>query len=297
MANEDVRDYPCALCGGETFAPIACVAPYTNGQILHVCEGCGLVQVPRRRSAATIAAIWSDEVFADAYTDRTYTARIPHVLARQTFVAATINDTLGLKGKRVCEIGAGEGQFLEILRGAEYGADVFGIEPSARNCESLAELGIENFCGTIEDWRASDQAKRKRFDIVAILWTLENTSDPRTMLEGAHEMLAENGHVVVATGSRILVPFKKPLSYYLGRGEPVDQHPFHFSANTLEGLLAETGFRKIFVNRYIDNDILCVIARKSGPAGSIPWRGDDWRAVVDFFERWHRETRDHYADA
>ena len=112
------------------------------------------------------------------------------------------------------------------------------------------------------------------------------------MLKGAYETVKDGGHVVIGMGSRILVPFKKPLFHYCGHGEPVDQHPFHFSFNTLKGMLAEAGFRMAYVNRYIDNDVMCMIGEKvADPAADIEWEGDDWQAVMGFFERWHKDTR------
>ena len=83
---------------------------FTGDQPIHICTSCGFVYVKRRRSAEAIAASWSEEIFGDGYT-----ARIPAVIARLTYVAELLDQTLGLAGKRVCEIGAGEGEFLRIL--------------------------------------------------------------------------------------------------------------------------------------------------------------------------------------
>ena len=296
MTKTGYDTYPCAICDGEDFAPIDAVQTYTNGQLLHACKACGLVQAISRRSAQEIAKAWSEDVFAETYTKHTYTAKIPHVLARQTFVAATIDDALPLKGKSLCDIGAGEGQFLEIVRQPEYDADVFGVEPSTKNCQLMSDLGIENFAGSVGDFHESPESSKKKFDIVTIMWTLEACSDPRDMLDAAHGILNEGGHVVIATGSRIMVPFKKPMQYFMGSGEPVDQHPFDFSHNTLEGMLAVTGFKKTYVNRYIDNDVLCMIAQKRPSGEEISWQKDDYQAVIDFFSRWHEDTKSYYTD-
>lgn len=56
-------------------------------------------------------------------------------------------------------------------------------------------------------------------------------------------------------------------------------------------MLAVNGFETVATNRFIDHDVLCVIARKREPGASIPWQGDDPAAVADFFARWHRETK------
>jgi len=138
-------------------------------------------------------------------------------------------------------------------------------------------------------WSKSGVPDRYRADIVTLIWTLESSTSCRALREAASRILAPGGHIVVATGSRILVPFRKPLHLYLGP-KPLDIEPLRFSANTLRGMLAVNGFEPSTINRFIDHDVLCVIARKREAGASIPWQGDDPAAVVEFFARWHRET-------
>lgn len=292
MADDDgMKDWPCDLCGSEDAAEIEPARHYTNGAPLHVCRNCGFVFVRRRRSAAAIADSWSNEIFGSAYT-----AHIPAVIARLTYVAQFVQQTLGVEGKRLLDIGGGEGVFLDMVRGPEYGAKVFAVEPSGTYCKAMAGRGIDCFAGTIEDYLASDQAELGSFDVVTVMWTLENCQSCRVMLDGAWDLLRDGGHIVVATGSRILVPFKKPLQYYIGPGNQ-DTHAFRFSGNTLRGHLAKSHFEVIESNRFIDNDILCLAARKADRTQEIPWQGDDPQAVLDYFDRWHAETKQFYAGA
>ena len=228
--------FPCDLCGMDDPAEIEVARCYTNDQPLHVCKNCGFVYVRERRSAQDIADSWTNEIYQSSYT-----ARIPAVKARQMFVAETIDTTIGLKDSRLCDIGGGEGQFLQMASSAEYGAKAFAIEPSAGNCAKLTTLGIESFHGTIEEFIAADDGTAK-FDIATIMWTLENCQNCRTMLDAAYALLKPGGHLVIATGSRILVPFKKPLNLYLSH-QVADAHCFRLSASTLEGLLAISGFK------------------------------------------------------
>ncbi len=291
MSDEDFATFDCDLCGSPDAEEIAVARNYTGDQPIHVCKGCGFVYVRRRRSAARIADDWSDELYASKYT-----ARIPAIKARHVYVAELIDTTIGLKDKALCDIGGGEGQFADMIRAPEYGARVFAIEPSAANCERMRDLGIESFTGTIEDYVAAPEHAERKFDIVTVMWTLENCQSCRGMLDAAYRILEPGGHIVLATGSRILVPFKKPLRYYLGPN-PADTHAFRFSANTLNGLLAVSGFEAAHVNRYIDSDILCLVAARTERAKEIAWEGDDWREVVDFFDRWAHESEAYYADA
>ena len=279
----DANEFPCDLCGETAAVEVPHCREFTNGQPIHICRGCGFVHVKRRRSADDIAATWTEEIFGSGYT-----AAIPAVTARLTYVAETVRNEIGLDGKRVCEIGAGEGSLLDILRGERCGASVFGIEPSPQNGGLLATAGIPHFTGTIEDFLATG-LEQGGFDVAAIVWTLENCQDCRGMLAGARELLADGGHVVVATGSRLLVPFKKPLHTYLSTNE-ADTHSFRFSANTLQALLTVSGFEVTYVNRFLDHDVLCVIARRSDSAAGA-WQGDSYLDVYSFFERWYVDSK------
>jgi 2-polyprenyl-3-methyl-5-hydroxy-6-metoxy-1,4-benzoquinol methylase len=284
LMKSTYSEFSCDLCGSSDAIEVPHVQKYTNNQLIHICKTCGFVYVKQRRTAQEIADSWSNDLY-----EKKYTARIPAVKARQVYVAETIDVELGLNNKTLCDIGAGEGQFLEIIKSSDYGAKVFGIEPSEKNCSQLSGLGIANFQGTIEDYANSQGFKENQTDIVTIIWTLENCYSCMDMLKTAHKLLKPGGHIVIATGSRILVPFKKPLDYYLGQN-PADTHLFRFSARTLTGLLSESGFRRTYINRYIDSDILCVIGRKESPDLVISWEKDDFRSVEDFFNRWHIES-------
>ena len=299
MKPEGLTLYPCDLCGGKALAEIPSSKHYSGGWPAHVCRSCGFVQVALRRPPEAIQKAWADELYrADdkaRLSNATYTARMPAVHARQVFAADFLAEAVALRGKRVVDIGAGEGDFLAILRGPEHGAAGFAIEPSAANCELLKQAGIESFHGTIEAYMADSAGARRRFDAATLVWTLENCQSALGVLKAAAGILEDGGNVLVATGSRILVPFKKPLQYYFG--PRMDVHPFHFSANCLKGLMAAAGFEITNVNRYIDSDYLTIVGRKAKPGTRIPRTGDDPDAVLDFFARWHRETQNHYKDA
>lgn len=284
-----LAEFPCDACGSDRAFEIDCAKEYTKGWPLHACADCGFVYVRRRRPAQAIADSWSDELYGTHYT-----ARIPAVVARQTYVAEFAHAAVDFRGKRVCDIGAGEGTFLDMLRVDRFGALGFGVEPSAANGRLMDAMGIPNFVGTIEAYRASPAAKPESFDVATVLWTLENCQSCRFMLDAAHDLLAPDGRIVVATGSRILVPFKKPLHYYLGPGDQ-DTHCFRFSRNSLSAVLANSGFETLAVNRDIDSDILCVVARKAPKGKPLARAKDDPASVLDFFARWHAETKAHYA--
>ena len=288
--SDTYREFPCDVCGADDPVELPHSRDYTAGQPVHICRACGFVYVVRRRSAERIAEVWSTEIFGG-----TYTAAIPAVVARLTYIAEFVQTTEGLSGKSVAEIGAGEGKFLSMLKD-RYGAGVFGIEPSSANCRTITAASIPNYNGTIEAYVESGDPRVGTFDFVFVLWTLENCQDCKAMLCAAHRLLKSGGAVVVGTGSRILEPFKKPLHAYLS-ALPADTNAFRFSANTLRAVLAVCGFDPSRINRYIDHDVLCVVGRRLDDGASPPpWSGDNYLDVYAFFERWHVDTRMYFPD-
>ncbi len=295
MGTDSFALYPCDLCTSQDLAEIPAAPHYMDGRPLHVCRSCGFVQAAYRRTPEALQRMWAEEIYRadDArISDKTYTARIPAVVARQTFAVEFLAEHVDLKGKSICEIGAGEGQFLDMLRVPRFEMDTFAIEPSKDNCAILDDLKIRNFIGTMEEYSA--QASGEQFDIAALIWTLENCQSASGVLAAAHDAVKPGGHLVIATGSRILMPFKKPLQYYLGPN--VDVHPYHFSANALTSLMHQAGFKVTAHNRFIDSDYLVLIGERVESSDGLAMPTDDFAEIINFFDRWHRETQAHYAD-
>lgn len=284
------KDYPCDLCGSDEPIEIPYARLYTGNQPIHVCGSCGFVYVRARRSSEEIARVWSEEIYGGAYTAKKHPAMMP----RYTYVAEFLATHVDLTAKKVCDIGAGEGFWLKYLRD-NYGIVPFGIEPSPSNCAELRQLGIPSFAGTIEQFGKTPEGAACQADVVTIMWTLENCLSCLDMLKGAAAILPEGGRIVVATGSRILVPFKKPLFAYFSH-VPADVHCFRFSANALQTALGKAGFSTIATNRYLDNDILCVLAEKTSDSEATQFKRDHPLEVLSFFERWHQDSLHYLRD-
>ena len=126
------------------------------------------------------------------------------------------------------------------------------------------------------------------YDIVTLLWTLENCGSAKAVIQAAKRMLKPGGKLIVATGSRILVPFKKPLWAYID-DSPADLHPWRFSVRTLINLLSANGFELSHTNSTATSDYLVASAIIHGDASPIGLV-DDHNEVIDFFNRWHEDT-------
>ena len=270
-----MTEHDCDLCGFGDFTPIEVARPYIgDNEPPVVCMGCGFIYVRERRSSAEVAKSW-DDIWGEGYT-----SEWPAVKARLFYVAEWLDQTIGLEGKSLLDIGAGEGTFLKMAR--ERGADGQGLEPSSKNAVDISVSGISCWHGTIEDLVGVDG-----YDIITILWTLENCADCIGMLKRARELLKPDGVVVVATGSRILVPFKKPLSSYFS-DNPADMHCFRFSEKSLRrsGMLAE--LMPLQTNRFEDSDWL-VMPFKNGSDKILAEFCDSPRKILDFFQSWSEQ--------
>ena len=270
--------HDCDLCGSDDFTPIEVARPYIgDNEPPVVCMKCGFIYVRNRRSSAEVAKSW-DDIWGEGYT-----SEWPAVKARLFYVAEWLDQTIGLEGKLLLDIGAGEGTFLKMAR--EKGANVIGLEPSSKNAYYMNEVGIPCGVGTVENYDFFD-----KYDIITILWTLENCADCIGMLKRARELLKPDGHIVVATGSRILVPYKKPLSKYFSDNPP-DTHCFRFSEGSLVRAGDHAGLATTDVNSWQDSDWLVMIFghKEHEPSLHKTWRYDELQEVLDFFQSWSEQ--------
>lgn len=224
------------------------VAQHYMKEPLYTCEGCGLVFADRKSSEETFQA-WEGKI--DNY-DPTW----PAARARLVYVAEFLKQN-GLCND-VFDISMGDGFFMEECQ--RRGAMTAGMN--------------DNFVGYGMD----------KVEVICINWTLENTADPVGMLRWAGKHAK---YVCVATGSRILVPFKKPLWAYLD-DSPAYLHPQHFSRGTLSSTMGYAGMAPHATNRFMDTDYLVSIAHVGTEQW---WAGDNTNKVIEWFERWHEDSK------
>jgi ubiquinone/menaquinone biosynthesis C-methylase UbiE len=266
-------DQPCDICDCREAYRLPQADEFGSGGVF-VCHDCAFIHVKERRSSEEIAASWG-QIFGEGYT-----SRWPAVEARLRYVAMLFDQRHGWKNKHVLEIGAGEGRFLDIAR--ELGAaHCAGIEPFEGNCERIRKAGHTAFQGTAEQAPVGQY----HFDVVVILWTLENCQNCTRMLEIARRFLCQGGSLVVATGSRILVPFKKPLSTYFSQTAP-DTHSYRFSAKSLVRALNKSGFNHVELNDFRQCDWLVAEAQVRKTTDLVYQSSDDPQEVLDYFRRW-----------
>ena len=257
----------CDLCGSPG-------TPLAQFPAAHVCDGCGFLFVPERRSPREIAHDWQ-AIYARKLYDPTW----PGVRARLFYVAEWLDRYLVLKGKAVLDIGAGDGFFLQQVKAR--GGHAVGLDPSPVNVAAIRTNDTYCFHGAVGSIGEAGQ-----YDIVTMNWTLENCGDCLEMLRWARDALSPGGHVAVATGSRILVPFKKPITSYFGTLKP-DLHCYRWSDVSLRRAMYEAGLLWQRENDWMQNDVLLAVG-KANDFDDKTGGGTDPHEVRRFFAEWEK---------
>lgn len=132
-----------------------------------------------------------------------------------------------------CDVGTGEGIFLEAL-----GGQGVGIEPSEESCKKAAQHGVKIVGHTIED--LSLIAKNNSVRTVSLFHVIEHLEHPDVEIRRIYDALPLGGFLIIETpniDSPVfkLREYKDPLIYI--------EHLWYFSEKTLRALLEQSGFR------------------------------------------------------
>jgi 2-polyprenyl-6-hydroxyphenyl methylase/3-demethylubiquinone-9 3-methyltransferase len=114
-----------------------------------------------------------------------------------------INDRVGLKGKRVLDVGCGGGILSESM--AELGAEVTGIDLGEAPL-AVARLHLKESGQKVEYLQISaEHLARERpgdFDVVTCLEMLEHVPDPASIIRACAQLVKPGGTVVFSTINR-----------------------------------------------------------------------------------------------
>lgn len=154
---------------------------------------------------------------------------------RAQFVAQRFPE---MKNKRMADIGAGFGLFLEEMKNIWPAADIFAIEPSLEMAQICCGKGITVLETTLED---VDPAQR--FDILTSFELFEHLHDPLPFVQKVRELLRPGGWFFMTTlnalGFDIQVLWEKAKSVF------PPQHLNFFNPSSISLLLEREGLEVI----------------------------------------------------
>ena len=165
----------------------------------------------------------------------------------------------------VLEIGASDGSFLKVLKDQFPNLKITAVETDDITLESRRKIvGKDNSFSSLDELIE----KNREFDIVCFFHVFEHIKEVAEFLEKIKKILAPNGRVLIEVPS-----LDDPLlSIY--HSEPYErfyfqkQHPFVYTASSLERTLERSGFSTIQTIPYqrygLENHISWMVKKKPG---------------------------------
>jgi len=270
--------------------PIEVTRSYVqNNDILYVNKATGICSAKLPININEVVQYWSNNIFKSS-SPEDYNAFLPFATARLFYVFRSMVDFFNLttdSNLTIADFATGQGVLLNIIKNFSKNLNLVGTEHSGDLVEMLSNSGFNIQSTPV----TSKMPSLFEADIGIINWTLSCCADPYDFLLGVRNNLSDSGYVVVAESSRIMVPYKKPLSYLLNPTHPTNIHPFYFSKNSLAALLQSCGFEVRYTNRFFDSDVLLIIAQKSSmPNQDKKLVVDSAEDVINFFNKYHELT-------
>lgn len=155
-----------------------------------------------------------------------------------------------LAGKKVLEVGCGDGNFSSILK--QLGVDIYGNEPSKPFRDLALAKGI-NVDSLFVDENYSHSAAP--FDAVVSREVMEHVPDPINFLKNIRRVLKHDGYVLIEVPN-----FEKALSecrYY----DMFPDHLSYFTSQSLTAAMLISGFKGVSIYYGMDNEFLYAIAQ------------------------------------
>lgn len=246
MVRSELPPIMCDLCGARVKKVL-----FDWGTTTVVrCEGCGLVfrkmaqELSQEELTAFMEEVGDPQKSPSVRYDAHYAEGDPRVALWRSFLDEMDRLNPG-DGRRLLDIGAGRGAFLDVARKA--GWEVTAVELSASNSAYIREAyAVPVFTGVMED--AGFPADQ--FDAVTMWDVIEHLKSPTTTLREVHRILKPGGLLVAYTPNHdsLIAVASRWLHGVSSRRFPLERllypvvHVSFFTPRTLTRLLRKTGF-------------------------------------------------------
>jgi len=195
------------------------------------CSGCGVLRTLPEMTEAELARFYPNDYWGEDKEPSQEWIRTSQ--SEKTGFLASCH----LYSGRILDVGCGSGFFLRALDSGKW--DRFGVETgeAAAKAANRAIGRGRVFRGTLIESECEDVA----FDAVTFWSALEHMNEPRANLTEARRILRPGGTLIIQ------VPNAAGYQARMFGGNwfalDVPRHRYHFTPQTLEGLLSQTGFK------------------------------------------------------
>lgn len=215
---------------------------------LYQCRACGLVQFDTEP-----VAYYRDVIRAGGGSSTMYELRKKQY---EQFISY-----FGLQGKKILEVGCGQGEFLAILE--EFEVNAVGIEHSGILVEKARKKGLRVLQGFIED--ENSIVEDAPYDAFVQFNFLEHQPRPAEMLRGIYANLGPAGVGLLT------VPSWEYILENDGYYELIRDHIAYYSKDSLRILLESNGF-DVLDTSIVNRDTHSFWVRKKTCANVDMWK-------------------------
>lgn len=183
----------CDLCGHDGFTLYAHTDRYRLPVRSMQCDCCGLVFLSPKMVKKAYTEFYSKwyRRLIDAFNGRTESTDILNrsmdigaEMARKFLSENMPND---LTIKTMLDVGGSTGAFAEKICNVT-GAKGTVVDPNVNEIRVAAKKGLTTCCHSIEDWKTD-----KKYDLIAMLRTVEHLNQVKSTLERMRTMLTDGG--------------------------------------------------------------------------------------------------------
>jgi SAM-dependent methyltransferase len=161
-----------------------------------------------------------------------------------------------LAGKKILEVGCGNGENLEILQDLQF--DAYGVEFSSAAVENCLAKGLK----VEELFVTSDSTvKHAPFDAFYSFNVLEHLPDPKGWLKTIHDSLAENAFGIIEVPNFELIESNGLITEFM------TDHLMYFTEETLERILEISGFKVLRIETQFSGYVISAVVTKLDNSG------------------------------
>lgn len=221
---------------------------------VHQCSACGLVQlnsdpVPYYREVIRSAGV-SNEMQG---------------FRLEQFAGFIRN--FSLEGKKIVEIGCGNGEYLSIMK--RLGVEAYGLEYSEESARLCAAKGLRVSRGFVRT--DCEKLACAPFDAFFVLNFLEHIPDPNSWLGGIAANLAQEAAGLVEVPNFDMILENGIFSEFIG------DHLFYFTRDTLTATLERNGFEVVDCREQWHDYIISATVKKRKPLDITRFRDSQAR--------------------
>lgn len=142
----------------------------------------------------------------------------------------------GLKGKKILDVGCGQGIFLQCVKEKKY--IPYAVDISKEVVNNMKKKGIQAYSSL-------DVLENIKFDAITAFDVIEHTFDPDGLIKDIVSKLKQNGYIMITTPNAQGLSGRLLQKYWWVFGP--DGHYTLFNVKSLKHLLKKNGFKIISI--------------------------------------------------